>query len=93
MPGIICAIRGGPSSQPTIATTIKLASETGETIYCSYAAGDSLSHPDNSWSRQQSPVLLFFNPRSNGGKRLSDRGFRKYDYRWNCGAGRIQNHL
>lgn len=33
MPGIVCAIRGGPSSQPTIATYIKLASETGETIY------------------------------------------------------------
>ncbi|MEE9599257.1 MAG: hypothetical protein V3V66_02240 [Anaerolineales bacterium] len=72
MPGIVCAIRGGPSSQPTIGTSIKLASETGETIYCRYAVGDNLPIPDNSWSGQQSLVLLSFNRRSNGGKRLSN---------------------
>ena len=29
MPGIVCAIRGGPASQPTIARAIALAQETG----------------------------------------------------------------
>jgi nucleotide-binding universal stress UspA family protein len=29
MPGIVCAIRGGPASQPTIAQAIALAQETG----------------------------------------------------------------
>jgi hypothetical protein len=33
MPGILCAIRGGPSSQSTITTSIQLARDTGETIY------------------------------------------------------------
>jgi nucleotide-binding universal stress UspA family protein len=36
MPGIICAIRGGPSSQPTIATSIQLAKDTKETIHFLY---------------------------------------------------------
>ena len=36
MPGILCAIRGGPSSQPTITTSIQLALDTGETIYFLY---------------------------------------------------------
>jgi nucleotide-binding universal stress UspA family protein len=29
MPGIVCAVRGGPASQPTIARAIELAQETG----------------------------------------------------------------
>jgi nucleotide-binding universal stress UspA family protein len=29
MPGIVCAVRGGPASQPTIARAIVLAQETG----------------------------------------------------------------
>lgn len=32
MPGILCAIRGGPSSQPTINKSIQVAQETGEMI-------------------------------------------------------------
>ena len=49
MPGIVCAIRGGPSSQPTIATSIKLASETGDTIYFLYVVNlDFLTHSSSS---------------------------------------------
>ena len=33
MSGILCAIRGGPSSRPTIATSIQLAQETDEVDY------------------------------------------------------------
>ena len=29
MPGIVCAVRGGPASQPTIEKAIALALETG----------------------------------------------------------------
>ena len=36
MPGIICAIRGGPHSQPTIQEAIQLAKETGIPIYFLY---------------------------------------------------------
>ena len=36
MPGILCAIRGGPSSQLTITTSIQLARDTGEIIYFLY---------------------------------------------------------
>jgi nucleotide-binding universal stress UspA family protein len=36
MPGIICAIRGGPDSQPTIDKSIALAKESGQTIYFLY---------------------------------------------------------
>ncbi len=36
MPGILCAIRGGPSSQPTISKSIQLAQATGEIIYFLY---------------------------------------------------------
>ena len=36
MSGIVCAIRGGPDSQPTIHTAIDLAGETGQTIYFLY---------------------------------------------------------
>lgn len=49
MPGIICAIRGGPSSQPTIATSIELARESGETIYFLYVVNlDFLTHSSSS---------------------------------------------
>jgi K+-sensing histidine kinase KdpD len=36
MPGIVCAIRGGPDSQPTIRTAIELAKETGQMLYFLY---------------------------------------------------------
>ena len=36
MSGILCAIRGGPSSAPTIATSIDLALKTGESIHFLY---------------------------------------------------------
>lgn len=45
MSGIVCAIRGGPDSQPTINKAISLARETGETIYFLYVVNlDFLSH-------------------------------------------------
>jgi len=36
MPGIICAVRGGPSSQPTIHRAITLAQEVGQPIHFLY---------------------------------------------------------
>jgi len=36
MSGILCAIRGGPASQPTIAKAIALAQETGLPLYFLY---------------------------------------------------------
>jgi len=36
MSGIVCAIRGGPASQPTIARAIRLAQETGQPIHFLY---------------------------------------------------------
>jgi nucleotide-binding universal stress UspA family protein len=36
MTGIVCAIRGGPDSQPTIARAISLAQETGLPLYFLY---------------------------------------------------------
>ena len=49
MSGILCAIRGGPSSRPTIATSIQLAQETGETIYFLYVVNlDFLTHSSSS---------------------------------------------
>jgi hypothetical protein len=49
MPGIICAIRGGPSSKPTIATSIQLSQETGETIHFVYVVNlDFLTHSTSS---------------------------------------------
>ncbi len=49
MPGIICAIRGGPSSQPTITTSINLAHKTGETIHFLYVVNlDFLTHSSSS---------------------------------------------
>jgi nucleotide-binding universal stress UspA family protein len=45
MSGILCAIRGGPSSRPTIATSIDLAKKTGETIHFLYVVNlDFLTH-------------------------------------------------
>ncbi len=49
MSGILCAIRGGPSSRPTISTSIQLAQETGEIIYFLYVVNlDFLSHSSSS---------------------------------------------
>jgi nucleotide-binding universal stress UspA family protein len=36
MPGIVCAIRGGPGSQPTIQKALTLAEETGQKIHFLY---------------------------------------------------------
>jgi nucleotide-binding universal stress UspA family protein len=36
MSGIVCAVRGGPASQPTIAKAIALARETGLPLYLLY---------------------------------------------------------
>lgn len=45
MSGIVCAVRGGPDSQPTITKSIELAAETGQTIYFLYVVNlDFLSH-------------------------------------------------
>jgi len=49
MPGILCAIRGGPASQPTILASIELAKETQETIYFLYVVNlDFLTHTSSS---------------------------------------------
>lgn len=49
MSGILCAIRGGPSSQPTIAASIQLAKETKQTIYYLYVVNlDFLTHTSSS---------------------------------------------
>lgn len=36
MSGIVCAIRGGPHSQPTVSMAISLARETGQPLYFLY---------------------------------------------------------
>jgi len=49
MSGIVCAIRGGPDSQPTIETAIGLANETGQTVYFLYVVNlDFLTHTSTS---------------------------------------------
>jgi nucleotide-binding universal stress UspA family protein len=49
MPGIVCAIRGGPASQPTIAKAIALAQETGLPLYFLYVVNlDFLSQTPTS---------------------------------------------
>ena len=49
MPGILCAIRGGPSSQPTIGRSIQIAQDTRETIYFLYVVNlDFLAHSSSS---------------------------------------------
>lgn len=45
MPGIVCAIRGGPHSRPTIQKSIRLAVETGQPLYFLFVVNlDFLSH-------------------------------------------------
>ena len=49
MPGIVCAIRGGPASQPTITRAIALAQETGLPLYFLYVVNlDFLSQTPTS---------------------------------------------
>ena len=49
MPGILCAIRGGPSSQPTIEASIRLAKEVNQIIYFLYVVNlDFLAHTSSS---------------------------------------------
>jgi nucleotide-binding universal stress UspA family protein len=49
MPGIVCAVRGGPASQPTIARAIALAQETGQPLYFLYVVNlDFLSQTPTS---------------------------------------------
>jgi nucleotide-binding universal stress UspA family protein len=49
MSAIVCAIRGGPDSQPTIAKSIELAKETGLTLYFMYVVNlDFLTHTSSS---------------------------------------------
>jgi nucleotide-binding universal stress UspA family protein len=49
MSGIVCAIRGGPASRPTIVRAIALAKETGLELYFLYVVNlDFLSHTSSS---------------------------------------------
>ena len=49
MPGIVCAVRGGPASQPTIAKAIVVAQETGLPLYFLYVVNlDFLSQTPTS---------------------------------------------
>ncbi len=49
MSGILCAIRGGPSSQPTILKAIELAQDTDQVIYFLYVVNlDFLTHTSSS---------------------------------------------
>lgn len=49
MTGIVCAIRGGPASQPTITHAVSLAQETGLPLYFLYIVNlDFLSHTTSS---------------------------------------------
>jgi hypothetical protein len=49
MSGILSAIRGGPSSQPTISKSIQLAHDTGKIIQFLYVVNlDFLTHSSNS---------------------------------------------
>jgi nucleotide-binding universal stress UspA family protein len=49
MSGIVCAIRGGPDSQPTIQKAIEVARETGLPIYFLYVVNlDFLTHTASS---------------------------------------------
>jgi len=49
MSGILCAVRGGPSSQPTIAASIELAKDKNELIYFLYVVNlDFLTHTSSS---------------------------------------------
>lgn len=58
MTGILCAIRGGPSSQPTIAASIQLAKDTKQTIYFLYVVNlDFLTHTSSSKTNHISKEL------------------------------------
>lgn len=49
MSGIVCAIRGGPDSQPTISRAIALARETGLPLHFLYVVNlDFLTHTSSS---------------------------------------------
>jgi nucleotide-binding universal stress UspA family protein len=49
MPGIICAVRGGPHSQPTIEKAISLAKEVSLPLYFLYIVNlDFLTHTQSS---------------------------------------------
>jgi nucleotide-binding universal stress UspA family protein len=49
MPGIVCAIRGGPASRPTIARSIQMAVETGLPLFFLYVVNlDFLSRTSSS---------------------------------------------
>jgi nucleotide-binding universal stress UspA family protein len=49
MSGILCAIRGGPSSQPTILKSIELAQDTKKSIFFLYVVNlDFLTHTSSS---------------------------------------------
>jgi len=48
MSGIVCAIRGGPASQPTIAQAVTLAQETGLTVHFLYIVNRDLLSSANS---------------------------------------------
>lgn len=49
MPGIVCAIRGGPASQPTIEKAISLAGETELQLHFLYVVNlDFLTHTESS---------------------------------------------
>ena len=49
MSGIVCAIRGGPASKPTIDRSISLSKETGQPIYFLYIVNlDFLTHASSS---------------------------------------------
>ena len=49
MSGIVCAIRGGPNSQPTIQRAIRLAQETGLELHFLYVVNlDFLTHTASS---------------------------------------------
>ncbi len=49
MPGIVCAVRGGPASKPTIARSISLAQETGQTLHFLYVVNlGFMSHTSSS---------------------------------------------
>lgn len=49
MSGIVCALRGGPDSQPTIQTATDLAKETNQTVYFLYVVNlDFLTYTSTS---------------------------------------------
>jgi nucleotide-binding universal stress UspA family protein len=49
MTGIVCAVRGGPASQPTIDRSVTLAQETGLPLYFLYVVNlDFLAHTTSS---------------------------------------------